>query len=78
MKSFYNEYKDDEEFVHLGAQLPWKHNVSLIEKVKDKSVRKWYMEKCIEQSLIIALRAANGENIEDKDDWKKNLKLMLG
>ena len=34
MKTFYSEYKDDAEFVHLGAQLPWKHNVSLIEKVK--------------------------------------------
>lgn len=37
MKTFYNEYHNDIEFVHLGAQLPWKHNVSLIEKVKDKS-----------------------------------------
>ena len=48
MKTFYCEYKDDAEFVHLGAQLPWKHNVSLIEKVKEKSIRKWYMERCIE------------------------------
>ena len=49
MKTFYKEYKDDFEFVHLGAQLPWKHNVSLIEKVKDKTIRKWYMEKCLEE-----------------------------
>ena len=34
MKTFYNEYKDDAEFVHLGAQLPWKHNITLIQKVK--------------------------------------------
>lgn len=49
MKTFYSEYSDNPEFVHLGAQLPWKHNISLIEKVKDKSIRKWYMEKCIEE-----------------------------
>ena len=49
MKSFYKEYKEDEEFVHLSAQLPWKHNVSLIEKVKDKKVRKWYMKRCLEE-----------------------------
>lgn len=49
MKTFYSEYHDDLEFVHLGAQLPWKHNISLIEKVKDKSIRKWYMKKCIEE-----------------------------
>ena len=49
MKSFYSEYHDDSEFVHLGAQLPWKHNVSLIEKVKNKNIRKWYMKRCIEE-----------------------------
>ena len=49
MKTFYSEYYDDSEFVHLGAQLPWKHNISLIERVKDKSIRKWYMKRCIEE-----------------------------
>ena len=49
MKAFYEEYKDDEEFLHLGAKLPWKHNITLIEKVKDKNIRKWYMEKCFEE-----------------------------
>ena len=29
-KAFYNEYKDDNEFVHLGAKLPWKHNITLM------------------------------------------------
>ena len=49
MKTFYSEYNDDFEFVHLGAQLPWKHNISLIEKLKDKDIRKWYMKKSIEE-----------------------------
>lgn len=48
MKSFYNEYKDEEEFVQLVAQLPWKHNLTLMQKVKDKEVRKWYMNRCLE------------------------------
>lgn len=48
MKTFYNEYKDDEEFVQLVAQLPWKHNITLMQKVKDKEIRKWYMNKCLE------------------------------
>ena len=38
MESFYSEYHHDLEFVHLGAQLPWKHNISLIEKVKDNGI----------------------------------------
>ena len=49
MKTFYNEYKDDAKFVQLVAQLPWKHNITLLQKVKDKSIRKWYMEKCLEE-----------------------------
>ena len=49
MKAFYNEYKDDVEFVQLVAQLPWKHNITLMQKVKDKNIRKWYMEKCLEE-----------------------------
>ena len=35
MKAFYEEYKDDEEFLHLGAKLPWKHNITLMQKVKN-------------------------------------------
>ena len=34
-----------------------------------------YMSKCVEQALIVGIRAAHGENIEEADDWKKNLKL---
>lgn len=49
MKTFYIEYKDDSEFVQLVAQLPWTHNIILIEKIKNKSIRKWYIEKCIEE-----------------------------
>ncbi len=49
MKTFYNEYHDDLEFVQLVAQLPWTHNIILIEKVKDNNIRKWYIEKCIEE-----------------------------
>ena len=47
MKAFYEEYKDREDFLHLGAKIPWKHNLKLIEKIKDLEIRKWYMERCI-------------------------------
>ena len=49
MKAFYNEYKDDDEFVQLVAQLPWKHNITLMQKVKNKNIRKWYMKKSLEE-----------------------------
>lgn len=34
-----------------------------------------YMSKCLENALTISIRGAKGENIEDADDWRKNLKL---
>jgi len=52
IKSFYNEYKDDLGFVQLVAQIPWKHNIILIQKIKDKEIRKWYIQKCIEEGWV--------------------------
>lgn len=49
MKAFYKEYYNDLEFVQLVAQLPWTHNMIFIERVKDKVIRRWYIEKCIEE-----------------------------
>lgn len=43
MKTFYREYKEEYEFVQLVAQLPWKHNITLMQKIKDKEIRKWYV-----------------------------------
>lgn len=33
----------------LVAQLPWAHNVLLMEKVRDLAVRKWYMQSTLQQ-----------------------------
>ena len=40
MKKFYLEYKDDEVVQQLVAQVPWGHNIVLMEKIKDKEIRK--------------------------------------
>ena len=34
-----------------------------------------YMSSCFERALIISIKGAKGESIEDADDWRKNLKL---
>ena len=33
MKAFYEEYKNDNEFLQLVAKLPWTHNIKLIQKI---------------------------------------------
>lgn len=48
MKLFYEEYNEDENWQQLVAKLPWGHNLLLIEKFKDKNIRKIYVEKTIE------------------------------
>lgn len=50
MKLFYEEYKDDKIWQQLVAKLPWGHNIVLIEKIKDKKIRKIYAEQIIENS----------------------------
>ena len=34
-----------------------------------------YMTQCLEAALTISIKAAKGENINEANDWKKNLKL---
>lgn len=48
MKIFYNEYKKDKKWQQLVAKLPWGQNILLIEKIKNKDIRKIYIEACIE------------------------------
>lgn len=50
MRAFADAYPD-EEFVHqLGGQIPWKHNCTILDKVKDPKQRIWYIQKTIENS----------------------------
>lgn len=47
MKLFYEEYAFDEKWQQLVAKLPWGHNLLLIEKIKNKEIRKIYAENSI-------------------------------
>ncbi|MBA3029327.1 MAG: DUF1016 domain-containing protein [Desulfobacteraceae bacterium] len=43
------EKKDFSNWQPLVAQIPWGHNIVLIEKVKDLPTRYWYMQQTLEQ-----------------------------
>lgn len=47
MKKFYLEYKDDELVQRTVAQLPWRHNIVLMSKLKDNKTRVLYTEATI-------------------------------
>ena len=48
MRVFYKEYKNMQNLPMSLANLPWSHNYTLIEKVKDIDKRMWYANKCLE------------------------------
>ena len=48
MAKFAETYPDEQFVQTVSAQIPWSHNVAIMEKVKDSDVRLWYTEKTIE------------------------------
>src|SRR6266568_1244463 len=47
MRAFAAAYPDESIVQQLVAQLPWGHNIVLLEKVKDEKERLWYIEHAI-------------------------------
>ena len=48
MKKFYKELRANEKVQMASAQIPWSHNMIIIDKVKNIDERLWYIEKCVE------------------------------
>ena len=48
MSKFAAEYPDKEFVQQAVAQIPWGHNVVLLDKVPGGNKRNWYIEKCVE------------------------------
>ncbi len=48
MRSFAENYPEEEKVQQLAGQLPWFHNCVLLDKVKDEAQRTWYCQQAIE------------------------------
>ena len=48
MSKFALEYQDREFVQQVVAQLPWGHNVVLLDKIAGVDKRNWYIDKCVE------------------------------
>lgn len=57
MKKFYKELSTDEKVQIASAQIPWSHNMLILDKVKDTDERLWYMEKCVENGWSVDVLA---------------------
>ena len=48
MAKFAETYPDREFVQTVSAQIPWSHNIAILEKVKDPKQRVWYIQKTAE------------------------------
>ncbi len=55
MQKFASEYDNDEFLQEVLAKLSWNHNQILLDKIKDKEIRKWYAKESIENGWSVSV-----------------------
>jgi predicted nuclease of restriction endonuclease-like (RecB) superfamily len=48
MRSLAEAWPDEEILQHLVAKLPWSHNVRVLDRIKDRPTREWYLRAALE------------------------------
>jgi len=48
MRSLAEAWPDEEILQQLVAKLPWSHNVRVLDRIKDRSTREWYLRAALE------------------------------
>lgn len=51
MRTFAESYTDEQFVQQLVAQIPWGHNVRILDYVKDPKEREWYARQAIENGF---------------------------
>ena len=55
MQNFATEFENDEFLQGVLAKLSWNHNQILLDKIKDKKIRKWYAKESIENGWSVSI-----------------------
>lgn len=55
MQKFATEFDNDEFLQGVLAKLSWNHNQVLLDKVKDKEIRKWYAKETMENGWSVSI-----------------------
>ena len=66
MKKFYLEYKDNQNMQRSVAQLPWRHNIVIMNKIKDMKTRQIYVDAIIKNGWskdILELQIENNYHL---------------
>ena len=48
MRAFSSAWPEEAIVHQLGGQIPWRHNCVIVDQVKDRPTREWYIRKTIE------------------------------
>ena len=48
MRSLAEAWPDEEILQQLVAKLPWRHNVRVLDRIKDRPTREWYLRAALE------------------------------
>ena len=65
MRAFAEAWVDVELMQRTVAQIPWRSNITLLDKLKDPELRLWYAKKVLEPSF--------SPRIEDKTNYSSSL-----
>lgn len=55
MQKFASEFDNDEFLQGVLAKLSWNHNQVLLDRVKDKEIRKWYAKESVENGWSVSI-----------------------
>lgn len=62
MRRFYDTYRDRPDLRQLVAEIPWGHNLVLLNSLKDHTEREWYLQGTREYGWSRAILALQIEN----------------
>ncbi|HIR74432.1 TPA: DUF1016 family protein [Candidatus Ventrenecus avicola] len=55
MQKFASEYENDEFLQGVLAKLSWNHNQILLDRIKDKEIRKWYAKESLKNGWSVSI-----------------------
>ena len=73
MRAFANTYPQKEFVQEVLAQIPWYHNITLLDKVKDPVKREWYVRQTIEHGWSRNIGSFNAYRVMDSSDPSTDL-----
>lgn len=81
MRQFYMEYRDADELLNLALNIPWSHNILIMNKIKDNSERQYYLTATLKlawsRAVLLNQIKANAYEYHLQNPKQNNFDLTL-